>query len=172
MGPVSAQIDIDAPRQKVFDFIADLANRAAFMDHFVDGPHLLRIESVGVGAGLRYRFCVAPQATWVEMTVVEISPPHRISERGQGGRANRIPCAVEWELTQGPGSLTTVRVAHWTNPTHPLDRAKEVLGAASVWYGRNWRTALQRLRDLLESEEPAAARLRVAGGNRYATGVP
>jgi uncharacterized protein YndB with AHSA1/START domain len=172
MGPVSAQIDVDAPRPLVFDFIADLRNRPAFMDHFMDGFHLLRIDSVGVGAGARFRFTVAPQATWVETAVEEMSRPHRISERGRAGREGRIPCAIEWETTDGPGSLTRVRVAHWTRPTHPLDRAKDVLGGASVWYERNWRTALRRLRDLLESGAPAAPQPRVAGGNRYATGVP
>jgi uncharacterized protein YndB with AHSA1/START domain len=172
MGPVSAQIEVDAPRERVFDFVADFANRAAFTGHFVGGLHLLRIDSSGVGAGARFRFSVAPQAVWVEMTVESMSRPHRISERGHGGRANRVPCATEWEFTDGLGSLTTVRVTHWTRPTHPLDRAKEVFGGASVWYERNWRSALRRLRDLLESDQPAAARLAVAGGNRYATGVP
>lgn len=172
MGPVSAQIDIDAPRPEVFDFVADLANRPAFTDHFVDGLHLLQIESVGVGAGARFRFCVAPQAIWVDMAVAECSPPHRISERGRGGRGNRIPCAIEWELTEAAGSLTTLRVSHWTQPTHPLDRAKEILGGSGVWYERNWRIALRRLRDLLESDRIPAARPRIAGGNRHATGVP
>ena len=172
MGPVSAQIEVDASRERGFDFVADLGNRPAFMDHFVDGFHLLRIDPVGVGAGARFRFCVAPQAAWVETTLEAVSRPHRISELGRGGRANRIPGAIEWEFLEGPGALTTVRVAHWTSPTHPLDRAKEVLGGASVWYQRNWRTALRRLRDLLESGQPTATPLAVGGGNRYATGVP
>jgi hypothetical protein len=172
MGPVSAQIEVDAPRGRTFDFVADLANRPAFTDHFVDGFHLLRIESSGVGAGARFRFAVAPQAAWFEMAVEASSRPHRLSERGRGGRGNRCAAAIEWELIDGPGPLTTVRVAHWTEAAHPVDRVREVLGGASHWYERNWRTALRRLRDLLESDRPPAGRLAVAGGNRHPTGVP
>lgn len=172
MGPVSAEIEVDAPRQAAYDFIADLRNRLAFTDHFVDGFHLLRIDSQGVGSGARFRFTVAPQAIWVELAIEAMSPPHRISERGHGGRWSRIPCAVEWQLTEGPGSLTTVRVSHWTNTSHPLDRAKEVLGGASFWYERNWRQALRRLRDLLESDRPTVPRVEIAGGNPHMTGVP
>jgi hypothetical protein len=154
MGPVNAEIAIDVPREVAFDFLADLSNRAAFTDHFISDFHLLRAEATGVGAGARFRFYAPPQALWMDSTIVELAPPHRISERGQGGRWNRIGAAIEWELTTGAGSLTTVRVTHWTEPGNPLDRAKEVMGGASIWYRRDWETALRRLRDLLEGEPP------------------
>ncbi len=60
MGPVSAEIEIDVPRERVFAAIADLARRPSFTDHFLDGFHLTRIESSGVGAGARFRLgCAA-----------------------------------------------------------------------------------------------------------------
>lgn len=164
MGPVNAELAIDVPREVVFDFIADLANRPAFTDHFVSDYHLLRVESTGVGAGARFRFTAPPQAIWMDTSIVELQKPQRISERGHGGRWNRIPAATEWELLAGPGTLTTVRVTYWTEPGHPLDRLKDVFGAASVWYGRDWAAALRRLRDLLESELPGGGAPRVAGG--------
>ena len=108
----------------------------------------------------------------MDTTIELLERPHRISERGHGGRANRIPCATEWEFIDGPGSLTTVRVVHWTEPSHHIDRAKEVLGGASIWYGKDWRIALRRLRGLLEPGGPAAERVGVGGGNRIATGIP
>jgi hypothetical protein len=172
MGPVSASVDVDAGRERAFDFVVDLANRPAFTEHFISGFHLLRLDPSGVGAGARFRFDVAPKAVWVDTTIVQLSRPHRISERGRGGRANRVPCATEWEFSGGPGALTTVRVVHWTTPGHPLDRAREVLGGASFWYERNWRIALRRLRDLLEADQPDVRRVEVAGGNRYPTGIP
>src|SRR5919201_1710676 len=110
MGPVSGELAIDVPREVSFDFIADLANRPMFTDHFVGDFRLFRAESKGVGAGARFRFLAPPQAIWMDTTIVGLEPPHRISERGNGGRWNRIPSATEWELTPGPGSLTTVRV--------------------------------------------------------------
>jgi hypothetical protein len=167
MGPVSAELAIDVPREVAFDFIADLANRPAFTDHFIGDFRHLRVESTGVGAGARFRFFAPPQAIWMDTTIVELEPPHRISERGNGGRWNRIPAATEWELIVGPGPLTTVRVTFWTEPGHPLDRAKELLGGASIWYGRDWATALRRLRDLLESKEAPAGRPGVPGGSGY-----
>ena len=172
MGPISAQVDVDAPRERAFDVVADLANRPAFMDHFVSGFHLFEIESAGVGAGARFRFDVAPQALWFDTTIEGLERPRRISERGRGGRFNRIPCATEWEFASGPGPLTPVRVAFWTEPGHPLDRAKEILGAASFWHERNWKIALRRLRDLLEAGESPDRRVAVAGGSRHRTGVP
>jgi uncharacterized protein YndB with AHSA1/START domain len=172
MGPVSAELAIDVPRRRAFDFIGDLANRPAFTDHFISDFHLSRVASSGVGAGARFRFYAPPQAIWMDTVIEELEPPHRISERGRGGRFNRIPSATEWELTEGSGSLTTVRVVYWTEPSHPIDRAKEVLGAASVWYSRDWQAALRRLRDLLESHPEGGRRVGIAGGNRQPTGIP
>jgi len=171
MGPVNAELAMDVPREAAFDFIADLANRPAFTDHFISDFRLLRVESTGVGAGARFRFTAPPQAIWMDATIVEMEKPHRISERGHGGRWNRIPSATEWELLVGPGRLTTVRVTYWTETGHPLDRLKEVFGGASIWYGRDWATALRRLRDLLESGQATDRGLRVAGGSGYSTAV-
>lgn len=164
MGPVSAELGIDVPREAAFELIGDLANRPAFTDHFIGGFRLLRAESTGIGAGARFRFHAPPQAIWMDTAIVELEPPHRISERGSGGRWNRIRSATEWELLSGPGSLTTVRVTYWTESASRLDRLKEALGGASLWYERDWATALRRLRDLLESdrEAPSAA----ASGDR------
>lgn len=171
MGPVSASVEVDAARERVFDFVADLGNRLAFTDHFVSGFHLSRLDSTGVGAGARFRFHAAPQAIWVDTVVEQLVRPQRISERGHGGRANRIPCAIEWEFLADAGGLTTVRVVHWTSPTHPLDRAREVLGGAAYWYERNWQIAMRRLRELLESKAALGGRVVVAGGSRHATGI-
>ena len=86
MGPVNAEVAIDVPREVAFDFVADLANRPAFTDHFVSDFHLLRVESSGVGAGARFRFFAPPQAIWMDTTIVELERTQRISERGTGGR--------------------------------------------------------------------------------------
>lgn len=171
MGPVSAQAGIDVPRPRVFAAIADLSLRPAFTDHFVSGFHLTRIASSGLGAGARFRFSAPPREVWVGTAIEELSEPHTIIERGRCGRANRVPVTIAWELGEGPGSLTSVRVSHWTEPSHSLDRAVELLGAASVWYERRWREALRRLRDLLEAGELEEGRVAVAGGNPHPTGI-
>ncbi len=172
MGPVTAEVDLDVPREVAYRFVADLANRPAFTDHFISDLHLSRIQSTGVGAGAHFRIFAPPQALWVDTTITALSPPQRISERGRGGRTSRFETATEWEFLQGQGPLVTARVTYWTRPTHKLDRAKEVLGGASIWYERDWKIAMRRLRDLLESRRQAQPRVGVAGGNRYATGIP
>jgi uncharacterized protein YndB with AHSA1/START domain len=172
MGPVSAEIEIDVPRQRAFEAIADLSLRPAFTDHFLADFHLTRIESSGVGAGARFRIAVRPRRIWMDTTIAESEEPHRLVERGRGGRLNRIPSTTLWELTEGPGSLTKVRVSYWTEPSNPIDRALELLSGASIPYERRWREALRRLREQLESGELTRRRLALAGGNRHATGIP
>jgi uncharacterized protein YndB with AHSA1/START domain len=172
MGPVSAEIEVDVSRRRAFEALADLALRPAFTDHFTAGFHLTKIESFGVGAGARFRFVCGPREVWMDTAIVEAEEPHRILEHGRGGRGNRIPSTTLWELTEGPGSLTTVRVSYWTEPRNPVDRGLELLTASSISYERGWRRALRRLRDQLESGGLDARRVAIAGGNRHATGVP
>ncbi|MEX2105662.1 MAG: SRPBCC family protein [Solirubrobacterales bacterium] len=172
MGPIRAEVEIDVPRERAFELIGDLAARPSFTDHFLSGYRLTRIDSTGVGAGARFRVEAPLRSVWMDTTIVEQKKPFRIVEQGQGGRSNRIRSHTVWELTGGAGSLTAVRVTHWTEPTNPLDRALEILSAGSVWQQRGWREALRRLRDLLESGLSGGERIAVAGGNRYATGLP
>lgn len=172
MGPVSAEIEIDVPRRRAFDAIADLALRPGFTDHFLSDFHLTRLASSGVGAGARFCFAVRPRRVWMDTTIAEIEAPHRLLEHGRGGRSNRIASTTLWELTEGPGALTKVRVSYWTEPSNPVDRGFELLSGASIPYQRHWREALRRLRDQLESDGFDQDRLAVAGGNRHATGIP
>jgi hypothetical protein len=172
MGPVSAAIEIDVPRERAFAELIDLGRRPSFTDHFISDLRLTRIDPSGLGAGARFRFDVLPRKLWMDSTITEVEEPQRIVEHGRGGRGNRIPSTTAWELLEGPGSLITVRVSFWTEPSHPVDRAVDALGAASLWQERGWREALRRLRDQLESEKAEGAPVGVAGGNPHATGIP
>jgi hypothetical protein len=172
MGPVSAEVEIDIPRAQAFELIGDLSRRPSFTDHFISDFHLTRIESSGLGAGARFRFTAGPRAVWMDTVIAVFEEPHRIVERGSGGRSNRIPSTTVWELLEGTGPMTRVRVSHWTEPSHPVDRAADFLLGASIWYERAWREALRRLRDLLESEGALEPSVEVAGGNPHATGIP
>lgn len=172
MGPVSAEVEIDVPRRRAFETIGDLAQRPSFTDHFLTDFHLTRIGSTGVGAGARFRVALRPRRVWMDTAIVEVEASQRIVERGCGGRGNRIPSTTVWELLQGSGSMTKVRVSHWTEPSNSLDKALETLSGTAVLQKRAWREALRRLRDRLESDAPIEAGLAVAGGNAHATGIP
>jgi uncharacterized protein YndB with AHSA1/START domain len=172
MGPVSAAVEIDVPRSVAFAELCDLSRRSLFTDHFISDLHLTRIDSTGVGAGARFRFQTFPRHFWMDTTITEVEEPQRIVEHGRGGRTNRIPSTTVWELLEGPGSLITVRVSFWTEPSNPVDRAIDAVGMASVGLERGWREALNRLRDQLESGAGARGPVVVAGGNPHATGIP
>lgn len=172
MGPVRAEVAIDIPRDSAFDFLVDLANRPAFTDHFTSDFHLTRLDSVGLGAGARFRVSYWPGSFWMETVIEVVERPNRILERGRGGRNNRIPVTTAWELLEGPGALITVRTTFWSEPGHPVDRVRELVGAASFHYSRNLATGLRRLREVLESDAARPRRAAVAGGDRVATALP
>jgi hypothetical protein len=102
----------------------------------------------------------------MDTSIVELEAPHLISERGRCGRSNRTPVFTAWELLEGAGGATTVRLIFGTEPANHADRARELLGAGR-WYRRKWSLALRRLKELLESDEPIP-RVGVAGGDRVA----
>ncbi len=164
MGPVSASVSIDAPRERVFAVIADLANRPAFCDHFMTDFHLLRLESGGVGAAARFRTAARGFPIWMETVITEIEAPHRLIERGRGSRADRMELGTGWELVEAPGATTELTVTFWADATNPVDAARSRLGARR-WYRRQWRRALGRLQTLLEGDR-AIEPLQVAGTSR------
>ena len=87
MDPVTVSTIISAPREQVFDYLQDIANHSEFTDHFIVDWHLTRIDSVGRGAGARFRV-KAPgnRFSWADSTFVEVERPHRIVEAGPHGQ--------------------------------------------------------------------------------------
>ena len=163
MGPVSATITVDAPRQRVFDLLRDLANRPAFCDPVLEDFHLQRLESAGVGAAARFR--LRRPRMWMETVIEVLEPPYLVSESGRAGRLGRIPVFTAWELVDaaGPGGCT-VTVTFWSEPTHPADRLRARL-VSERRQRRAWGRALHALKDLIENERPVR-RAAVAGADR------
>src|ERR1700712_798844 len=172
MGPISAEIEIDASREAAFDLLADLARRPTFTDHFLTGFHLTRIEARGEGAGARFRVNAPLRSPWEDTTIVALEGPFKLEERGAGGRSNRIPTRTVWEIEPGRAGMTLVRLTHWTAPKEPIDKLVESLSFGAHFQRKGWQEARRRLRDILEAEGPGGERIAVAGGNRYATGIP
>jgi hypothetical protein len=162
MGPISVQRSIDAPRERVFDFLCDLVNRPAFTDHFIGQFRLERLASSGVGASARMR--IARRGLWLETVIVEATKPHRILERGKGGRWDRMPITTGWELLAAPGDRCEVTLSFWTEPPGGFARLRDRLGAER-YYRRQWSRALSRLKKLIESGA-APEQVVVAGGDR------
>jgi uncharacterized protein YndB with AHSA1/START domain len=160
-------IIIGAPREQVFDYLQDIANHPEFTDHYLVDWHLTRIDSVGLGAGARFRI-KAPRNrfSWADVTFVEVQAPHRIVEVGRTGKNNRIRTLGVYDLAEGSHGTTRVRFTIETEPVMLSDRLLESLGGRS-WLKRKNNRAMRRLRAIFEDRDGAVA---VAGdGSRRVT---
>lgn len=163
MEPIDATSVADVPRERVYELISDLSIRPAFTDHFLCDLRLIRLDPRGVGAGLRFRVAAGAQP-WCETVITAAERPYRIVEAGSMGRGNRIPTHTVWELTEGPGTLTTIAAIFRTEPSHPVDRLNELL-AGRRWTQRQWDRATRRLAAIAESDRWPPSRIGVAGGD-------
>jgi uncharacterized protein YndB with AHSA1/START domain len=164
MDPVTVSTVISAPRELVFDYLQDIANHSEFTDHYIVDWHLTRIDSVGRGAGARFRV-KAPgnRFSWGDATFVEVDRPHRIVEAGRTGKNNRIRTIGTYELAQGASGTTRVRFTLETAPVTISDRLLESLGARR-WLKRKNARSMRRLRSIIEDGEQRGGRVTVAAG--------
>jgi uncharacterized protein YndB with AHSA1/START domain len=163
MDPLTVSILIDAPRERVFEYLQDIANHSEFTDHFLVEWHLTRIDSVGRGAGARFHV-KAPgnRFSWADVTFVEVDRPHRIVEIGRTGKNNRIRTLGIYELADAAGG-TRVTFTFRSEPATLSDRIGESIGGRG-WIKRKNARALQRLRGILEEGVGRGPRVTVAGG--------
>jgi uncharacterized protein YndB with AHSA1/START domain len=148
----------------VFDYLQDIANHGEFTDHYLVDWHLTRIDSVGRGAGARFRV-KAPgnRFSWADVTFVEVARPHRIVEAGRTGKDNRIRTLGTYELAPGASGTTRVSFTLETVPATLSDRLMEAFGARS-WTKRKNTRAMRRLRAIIEHGEGRGHRVTVAAG--------
>jgi uncharacterized protein YndB with AHSA1/START domain len=161
---VTVSIVVDAPRERVFDYLADIANHSEFTDHHLVDWHLTRIDSVGRGAGARFRVKgTGNRFSWADVTFAEVNRPHRIVEVGRTGKANRIRTLGVYELSASSGGTTRVQFTLETEPVTISDRLIEGLGARAR-YRRKSARSMRRLRSILERDEGRGQRVTVAAG--------
>jgi uncharacterized protein YndB with AHSA1/START domain len=168
MRPVSAQVVIDAPRERVFDLLIDLSHRPAFTGDLLEEYRLERLDPVGVGAAARFR--LEGSGTWLDTQIEVAERPHLIREEGRGGPVNRLPVFTVWELAAGPSPQSCeVTVTFWAEPANVFDRLRNPLGRSGR-LRRGWRRALRRLKEVAESGEVGPA-VTVAGLDRLPSAV-
>jgi hypothetical protein len=161
VGPLTITTSIDAPRERIFDFICDLGIRPSWMDHFAEDYRVQRIPSSGRGAAARFRVDAPAGVRYMETVIAETDRPYRVVEHGRGGRLDRTPIRLVWELEAGP--TTTVKLTFWTAPPSHFDRVREI--GRERWWRRRWTRALARMRELIESDAQVP-RVEIAGGDR------
>jgi uncharacterized protein YndB with AHSA1/START domain len=163
MDAVTTSVIIDAPRERVFEYLEDLANHPEFTDHYLVDWRLTREDSVGRGAGARFRIA-APgnRFGWGDVTFVEVEAPRRIVEAGRSGKGNRIRTLGVYELAEGIHGTTRVQFTLQTESAVLSDKIMQALGGRA-WVKRKNAKALRRLRDVIERGVGSGRRVTVAG---------
>jgi len=160
--PFTVSTTIARPREEVWEYLSDIANHSEFSDHYLKDWHLTREDSRGTGAGARFRI-KAPlnRFSWADVTFHECDPPHRIVERGRGGKYNRIRMLGVYELSPASGGTTKVQYTLETEVKLPSDKLMETFGGRA-WHRRKAAKALRRLRSILEEDRARGKRVTVA----------
>ncbi|HEV7753794.1 MAG TPA: SRPBCC family protein [Baekduia sp.] len=167
MDPVAAEVTISRPRQEVFEYLQDIANHAEFTDHYLIRWHLLREDTLGQGAGARFKLARRfTRYAWADFTFTEVEEPRLIVERGRGGKYNRILTRGVYELDEAHnGASTRVTFTFETKPKLASDRLQEAMGGRS-WIKRKNKKSLNRLRAILEEGRDRGTRVTLADGPR------
>ena len=151
MNPVRAHVTISAPREEVFDLIADLSARPGWCGHYQRDYHLTRPRSSGEGAGARFKVRARLNKTYVQITVVEAARPRLVREELRLWRLGRTRGFAEYELEPVGRAATRVLLTVWTEPATRLDAFKESLGGRR-WLKRKLNKSLSRLRQVFEDD--------------------
>jgi uncharacterized protein YndB with AHSA1/START domain len=162
MVPLTVHTAIAASREEVYDFVVDLANRTAWMDHWQAEMRLTNPRSSGVGAAARYRLR-GRSRQWMETHIVEADRPRRIVETTTGGRLNLSRGEIVFDFSRQGRSLTRVEMSVATEAGTIRERFFARFGSKGRTK-RQAKVALQRLRAVFEEErDEPLARATVAG---------
>src|SRR5436305_12570387 len=140
MRPIRAHVTISAPREEVYDLVADLAARVAWCDHYQQEYRLTRPRSSGVGAAARFHAKAPRSHTWVEVSIAEASRPRVIRERLRLQRLGRTPGFVDYTFEPLGRHATRTALVLSTEPATRLDALKDSLGPRP-WPRRRVQTA-------------------------------
>ena len=163
MRAITVSRTVDAPRERVFRYLSDIANHAEFSDHYLHDFRLERLDSTGMGAAASYRLDFPLGRQWGDAAITGLEPPHRVVLEGRAGRIGRVRTRAEYRLTPAGHDMTLVEYRFETEPGTTLDRVKEALGLRG-WLRRAAGRALGRLAHVLEEGEPSAGAVRPAAG--------
>jgi uncharacterized protein YndB with AHSA1/START domain len=162
MDPVTAHVLIDRPREQVFDYLADIANHPEFSDHYLTEWRLTRIDSVGRGAGARFKMDTRDRFAYGDMTFIEVERPYKIVAAGRSGKFNRNKTWTTWTLSPS-GGATRVEVSTESVPALPTDKFIEAVTRRRGWTKRGLGKALRRMQSILEEDIDRGKRATIGG---------
>jgi uncharacterized protein YndB with AHSA1/START domain len=159
---VTVSTVISAPRERVFDFVCDLAGRPAYTDHYMRDYRLARVDPVGQGAAARFRLRAPLANEYAELEIKEVDRPRRIVEELKVGRRGRNRAVAVYDFIQESGGMMRVELTTYAEPATMVDRIKQI-GVAG-WMRRQTKQALERLRLIFEDPpEGELKRATIAG---------
>ena len=150
MRQVTVHTTISAPRDQVFDFVADLAGRPCYTDHYLEDYRLARVNPYGKGAAARFAVRRPFAREYVEIEITDYDRPRRIVETARVGRRGRSRGLAVYDFIPEPGGTTRVELTTYSEPKTAADAFKQ--RRAHRWMRRQTKLALERLR--LVFEEP------------------
>src|SRR4051812_33802419 len=163
MDPVTAHVLIDRPREEVFDYLVDIANHPEFSDHYLKEWRLTRGESVGRGAGARFKIdAPLDRYAYGDMTFIEVERPHKIVAAGRSGKFNRNKTWTTWTLLPS-GHATRVEVSTESDPALPTDKLMEAFTRRRGWTKRGLGKSLRRMQSILEEDLDRGTRATIGG---------
>ncbi len=100
MRQVTVDTVISAPREEIFDFVADLSRRPAYCDHYLKDYRLARANPVGKGAAARFLLKGPLFKERADLAIVEADRP--APDRGGGEGRHPRPLAAGRDLRLHP----------------------------------------------------------------------
>ena len=158
MRQVTVDTVISAPREAIFDFVADLSLRPAYCDHYLEDYRLARANPVGEGAAARFLLAGPIFKERAELAIVEADRPRRIVEEGRVGIRGRSRLVAIYDFIPEAGA-TRVELTTYSEPKTAIDRLRQ--RGAHRWIKRRSKKALRRLREIFE--EPPKGELSRVG---------
>jgi uncharacterized protein YndB with AHSA1/START domain len=158
MRQVTVHTTISAPREQVFDFVADLAGRPCYTDHYLEDYRLARANPYGEGAAARFLLRSPLFKERVEIQITEADRPRHIVEEARIGRRGRSRGLAVYEFIAEAGGATRVELTTYSDPKTLWDAFKQ--RGVHRWMRRQTKMALERLR--LVFEEPPEGPLKRA----------
>ena len=162
MRQVTVHTTISAPREQVFDFVADLAGRPAYTDHYMRDYRLARVNPYGKGAAARFLLKALFVNERVEIQLTEADRPHRIVEEARVGRRGRSRGLAVYEFIDLGADTTRVELTTFSEAASRFEAFRQ--RRVHRWMRRQTRTALDRLRLIFEEPpERPLKRASIAG---------
>ena len=89
MRPIAVSHTVDAPRERVFEYLSDVANHAEFSDHYLHDFRLERLDSTGLGAAASWRMDFPLGRVWGDASITELGSSPQ--DRARGARRSYRP---------------------------------------------------------------------------------